>query len=71
MAASSARMGCQSAVQQLVQLPAQQLRPLGDHVPGAACGEFLVLEFLLQGLELHVGHAFGGAHQGGRPDQPG
>ncbi len=46
--------GLKGQVQQLVQVPAQQLSPLLDDLPGAPGGELLVLEFFLQGLELHV-----------------
>ena len=63
--------GPEGHVQQLVQVPAQQLGALLDDLPGAAGGELLVLELLLQGLELHVGTALGGAHEGGGADEAG
>ena len=34
-------------LKEFVQFPAQQFRTLTDHVPGAACGKFFVLEFFL------------------------
>ena len=39
--------GGQGHVQQLIQLPAQILRTLTDHVAGAAGGELLVLKLFL------------------------
>ena len=63
--------GLQGALQQGVQLPAQQLSAVGDDVAGAAGGELFVLLFLFQGLQLHVRYALGRAHQGRRADKAG
>ena len=40
--------GLEGALQQLTELPAQQLCPLLDGLPGAAGGKALVLELLFQ-----------------------
>ena len=51
--------GPQGHIQQLIQLPAQKLRALGDHIPGAPGGKFFVLELLFQRLQFHILGALG------------
>ena len=63
--------GLEGALQQVVELPTQELGSLGDGLPGAAGGKLFVLEFLAQTGQLHVLHALGGAHEGGCADQSG
>ena len=55
---------------QIVQAPTQHLRPPLNHFPGTARRKVGRLVLLLHRLQLQILHAFGGPHQGHRPDQP-
>ena len=61
----------QCLLDQRVQLPAQQRRPVLYHLTGAACRKFLVLKLLFYAGKLHVGTAFTGSHQRRRPNKTG
>ena len=63
--------GCDGAVKELGELPAQHLGALRNHVARAAGGEALVLELLLERLGRKVHDALARSHDDGSSDQAG
>lgn len=63
--------GLDGLVDEVIQIPAQHLRPLEDDLPGTAGGKLLVLELFLHRFDLQIGHTLGRPHDGRRPDEAG